>query len=174
MDMHDMLMIVLLLIMSLRSFLFDLLNSFVQQHEYGLLILGLSAFAGKIIGGFLADKIGWKRWVYISLTLAFILLQFGRDNIMALAFGTACLQSSVPITLQLMYRSIPAYPATASAMSLGTVVALAGLPLYASPYMHTAFSNSASFFILFIAIAVIAMYAGFFLFAKQQQKVEPL
>ena len=171
MDTHDMLMMILLLVMSLRSFLFDLLNSFSQQYEYGLLILGLSAFAGKIIGGFFADTVGFKRWVYITLPLAFIFLELGHNNIIAMAFGVACLQSSVPITLQLMYNSIPAYPATASAMSLGTVVALAGLPLYASPYLHNLFSNSSPVFIVLIVVAVLVISAGFFVYVKQQRKI---
>ncbi|MEP7319302.1 MAG: hypothetical protein ABI921_11190 [Panacibacter sp.] len=170
-DIHDMLMILLLLVMSLRSFLFDLLNNFSQQFEYGLLIIGLSAFAGKIIGGLFADKMGWKRWVYITLPLAFIFLELGRSNIIAMAFGVACLQSSVPITLQLMYNSIPGYPATASAMSLGTIVALAGLPLYASPYLHNIFSNSSPVFIVLIVVAVLIISAGFFVYVKQQSKI---
>ena len=129
-DTHDLLMIILLLVMSLRSFLFDLLNSFSQQYEYGLLILGLSAFAGKIIGGLFADKIGWKKYVYITLPIALLLFHFGKQNIYALGFGIACLQSSVPITLLLMSRSLPIYPATATALSLGASVAIAGLPLF--------------------------------------------
>ena len=51
-DSHDMVMIVLLLLMSIRSFLFDLLNTFSGQFEYGLLVVGLGAFAGKIVGAF--------------------------------------------------------------------------------------------------------------------------
>jgi predicted MFS family arabinose efflux permease len=101
-----------------------------HNYQNGIIIIGLSAFAGKIIGGFLADKIGWKKYVYISLPLALLLFQFGKENIVALGFGIACLQSSVPITLLLMARSLPLYPATATALSLGTNVALAGLPLY--------------------------------------------
>lgn len=170
-DTHDLLMMILLLVMSLRSFLFDLLNSFSQQYEYGLLILGLSAFAGKIIGGFFADKIGWKGWVYITLPLAFIFLELGQNNIIAMAFGVACLQSSVPVTLQLMYNSIPAFPATASAMSLGTVVALAGLPLYASPYLYNAFSNSSPVFDTIVIVVVLVISAGFFVYVKNQRRI---
>lgn len=130
-DNHDVLMIGILLIMSFRSFIYDIINHFAGNLAQGILIIGLSAFVGKIIGGFMADKIGWKRWVYISLPLAFFFLQFGKDNLYMLAFGIACLQSSVPITHLLMYKAIPSFPATATALSLGTAIALAGLPLYA-------------------------------------------
>ena len=101
-----------------------------QQYPNGILIIGISAFAGKIIGGFVADKIGWKKFVYITLPIALVLFQFGKENIYALAFGIACLQSSVPITLLLMSRSLPMYPATATALSVGASVAIAGLPLF--------------------------------------------
>jgi MFS transporter, FSR family, fosmidomycin resistance protein len=135
-DVHDWLMLGILLVMCFRSFLFDVINHVAHDYSNGIFIIGISAFAGKIIGGFLADKIGWKKYVYISLPLALLFFSFGKDNIVALAFGIACLQSSVPITLLLMARSLPLYPATATALSLGTSVALAGLPLYLASSRH--------------------------------------
>ena len=129
-DSHDRIMLGILLIMCFRSFIFDVINQVAHDFELGILIIGISAFAGKIIGGFLADRIGWKKFVYITLPIALLLFQFGKENIYALGFGVACLQSSVPITLLLMGRSLPLYPATASAMSLGVSIALAGLPIY--------------------------------------------
>ena len=129
-DAHDFIMLGILLIMCFRSFVFDIINHVAHNYENGILVIGISAFAGKIIGGFVADKIGWKKFVYISLPIALLLFQFGKENIYALAFGIACLQSSVPITLLLMSRSLPLYPATATALSLGTSIALAGLPIY--------------------------------------------
>lgn len=129
-DGHDWLMLGLLLVMCFRSFLFDVINQVGQLYSHGLFVLGLATFAGKILGGFVADKIGWKKYVYITLPLALLLFQLGKHNLYALAFGIACLQSSVPITLLLMGRSLPQFPATATALSLGTSIALAGLPMY--------------------------------------------
>jgi len=101
-DAHDWIMLGILLAMCFRSFLFDVINHVAQEYEHGILIIGISAFAGKIIGGFVADKIGLKKFVYITLPIALLLFQFGKENIYALGFGIACLQSSVPITLLLM------------------------------------------------------------------------
>lgn len=129
-DTHDWLMLGILLFMCFRSFIFDVINQVAQQYPNGIVIIGISAFAGKIIGGFIADKIGWKKFVYITLPLALLLFQLGKENIYALAFGIACLQSSVPVTLLLMSRSLGHYPATATALSVGTSVAFAGLPLF--------------------------------------------
>ena len=129
-DSHDWIMLSILLVMCFRSFIFDIINAASIRFENGILIFGISAFLGKIIGGFLADKIGWKKFIYITLPLAFVLFHFGSQNLYAVAFGIACLQSSVPLTLLLMSRSLPLFPATATALSLGASVALAGLPLY--------------------------------------------
>lgn len=47
-----------------------------------------------------------------------------------LGFGVACLQSSVPISLLLMHRNMPRFPATATAFTLGTGIAIAALLLF--------------------------------------------
>ena len=77
-----------------------------------------------------SDKVGWKLWIKITLPLAFILLQLGVNNVYILGFGIACLQSSVPISLMLIQKTLPNMPATATSLSLGTSIALAGLPLF--------------------------------------------
>ncbi len=169
-DTHDWLMLGILLIMCFRSFIFDVINHIANDFEHGILIIGISAFAGKIIGGFVADKIGWKRFIYISLPLALLLFQFGKENIYALAFGIACLQSSVPITLLLMGRSLPQYPATAAALSLGTSIALAGLPLYLVSDQYSiikAFGNPFITALAFIFLFLCWFLADKFLFSAK-------
>jgi len=166
-DKHDMLMILVLLFMCFRSLLFDLLNNFPQSMDYAFLVIGISAFLGKIIGAFMADKIGWKRWIYISLTIAMIAFQFGHDNVFEMAVGIACLQSSVPITLQLLYNNMPTMPATSAALSLGTVVALAGIPLYESSYLQNVFNASSTTFVLTVTILMVVLYIIFILFIKK-------
>jgi len=167
-DAHDFIMLGILLVMCFRSFIFDVINHVARDYENGILIIGISAFAGKIIGGFVADKVGWKRFIYTSLPIALLLFQFGKENIYALAFGIACLQSSVPITLLLMSRSLPLYPATASALSLGTSIALAGLPLYMiseKKIILAAFNNS-----WITAIVFILLFACWLLADKMLRK----
>jgi len=129
-DSHDLLMLLLLLFMCFRSFLFDVVNYVADFYEDGLLYIGVSAFLGKIIGGFVADKVGIKRFIYFTLLTSLLLFQFGRENIYMLCAGIALLQSSVPVTLLMIARSLPLHPATASAFSLGTSIVLAGLPLF--------------------------------------------
>ena len=168
-DTHDWLMLSILLIMCFRSVIFDVINHVAHDFDNGILIIGISAFAGKMIGGFVADRIGWKKFIYISLPLALLLFQFGKDNIYALSFGIACLQSSVPITLMLMAGSLPRYPATATALSLGTSVTLAGLPLYLMPgksIMSNFFSNTFVTGVVFIFLLLCWILADRLLFSK--------
>lgn len=129
-DSHDLVMLLLLLFMCFRSFLFDVVNYVAENYEDGLIYIGVSAFLGKMIGGFVADKAGIKKFIYGTLVAALILFQFGKTNIYMLCAGIALLQSSVPLTLLLMSRSLSHHPAVATAFSLGIPVALAGLPLY--------------------------------------------
>lgn len=129
-DSHDLVMLLLLLFMCFRSFLFDVVNYVGENYEDGLLYIGVSAFLGKMIGGFVADKVGIRKFIYITLLSALVLFQFGKTNIYVLCTGIALLQSSVPLTLLLMSRSLSHHPAVATAFSLGIPVALAGLPLY--------------------------------------------
>lgn len=132
-DSHDWIMLGLLLLMSFRSLLYDILNQLGDYPDYGILYIGLSACAGKLFGGWMADRFGWKPVIYGSLVAAWLFFGVGPNNLATLCAGIACLQSSVPLTLLLMTRSLPWYPATAVAFSLGTSVAIAGLPLYIIP-----------------------------------------
>lgn len=129
-DSHDLVMLLLLLFMCFRSFLFDVVNYVAENYEDGLIYIGVSAFLGKMIGGFVADKAGIRKFIYGTLVAALILFQFGKTNIYMLCAGIALLQSSVPLTLLLMSHSLSHHPAVATAFSLGIPVALAGLPLY--------------------------------------------
>jgi len=174
MDAHDWIMLSILLLMCFRSFIFDTVHQVAIAAPNGLLIIGISAFAGKLIGGFVADAIGWKKYVYISLPLAFLLLQFGKENIYALGFGIACLQSSVPITLLLMARSLPLHPATATGLSLGASVAIAGLPVYMfmdERNLTNGFRNDTLTALVFIVVVAFSVLLIWYHAKMQRSKV---
>ena len=63
-DSHDWIMMILLLVMCFRSFIYDLANHSGLKTENAALIMGISAFAGKVIGGYVADVVGWKKYIY--------------------------------------------------------------------------------------------------------------
>ena len=72
-----------------------------------------------------------------------------------MAFRVACLQSSVSVILQSMYNSIPVYPATASALSLGKVSAIVGLPLYGYLNLFNIFISSVAIFVRLVTEKII-------------------
>ena len=160
-DSHDLVMLLLLLFMCFRSFLFDVVNYVAENYEDGLLYIGISAFLGKIIGGFVADKVGVRKFIYITLFTALVLFQFGKNNIYMLCTGIAFLQSSVPVTLLMMSRCLPLHPASATAFSLGASIIFAGLPLFLvseKRVFHDFFTEPG----LITVIYILILATGFF------------
>lgn len=173
-DSHDLIMLSILLFMCFRSFLFDVVNYVAEFYEHGLLYIGISAFLGKIFGGYVSDKIGIKRFIYCTLIMACILFYFGKENIYMLCMGIAMLQSSVPVTLLMMGRSLPFYPATASAFSLGTSIVLAGLPLFLvsdKRLISDAFHVNWLFVLFFGLLFFLIFFIGKYFFDKKSHNL---
>jgi MFS transporter, FSR family, fosmidomycin resistance protein len=125
---HDLVMLVLLAAIALRSAVWSSLQ-FVLQGRYDLLLaLALAAAVGKILGGILADRVGWRRWATGALVAAAALLALGGQNLLALLSGVALLQSATPVGLAATYRLLSRQPATAAGLALGLAVAIGGLP----------------------------------------------
>jgi len=124
---HDFVMLVLLAAIALRSAVWSSLQ-FLFEGRYELLIaMAVAAALGKILGGVLADRVGWRRWTLGALALAAPLLAIGGQSLIALLAGVALLQSATPAALAAMARLLPRYPATAAGLALGLAIALGGL-----------------------------------------------
>jgi len=124
---HDFVMLVLLAAIALRSAVWSSLQ-FLFEGRYDLLIaMALAAALGKIAGGVLADRVGWRRWTLGALALAAPLLIIGEQSLIALLAGVALLQSVTPVTLAATARLLPRYPATAAGLALGLAIAIGGL-----------------------------------------------
>jgi FSR family fosmidomycin resistance protein-like MFS transporter len=93
-----------------------------------LLLMAVAAAAGKILGGALADRIGWRRWVVGALLLAAPLLALGARSLPLLLLGVALLQSATPVGLALSAQLLPHRPATAAGLALGLAIAIGGFP----------------------------------------------
>lgn len=170
----DWLIVVLLLVMSLRSLVFDILNHFSSGLTEGFLVVGLCAFLGKLVGGFIADRFGSKIMVYISLALAIIFLQASQGNIYLLGLGIICLQSSVPVFLMLLRQQLPQFSATVSALGLGTTIAIGGLPLFIMKpkLLVSAWFNSGIIWLaVLMAIAAVLFYTWKILSHKNSRSV---
>jgi FSR family fosmidomycin resistance protein-like MFS transporter len=76
-----------------------------------MVTLPLAAFAGKLSGGFLADRFGWIDLSVVALLASAPLLAFsGGDPWLALP-GLLIFQMTMPVTLAAMMRLVPARPA---------------------------------------------------------------
>jgi FSR family fosmidomycin resistance protein-like MFS transporter len=125
---HDLVMLVLLAGIALRSLVWSSLQ-FVFAGRYDLLIaMAVAAAIGKIAGGLLADRVGWARWVTGALALAAPLLVLSGERILPLLLGVALLQSATPAALVAAGRLLPGRPATAAGLALGLAVAIGGVP----------------------------------------------
>ncbi|MBL8057713.1 MAG: MFS transporter [Anaerolineales bacterium] len=128
---HDWIMLGLLVAIALRSAVWSTLQFLLQGRVETALLLALAAAGGKILGGFLADRLGWRRWTLGALLGAAALLTLFPTSLLGLSLGVALLQSATPAALAAMARGMPRYPATAAGLALGFAIALGGLPLLA-------------------------------------------
>ncbi|MFC1879652.1 MFS transporter, partial [Chloroflexota bacterium] len=92
-------LIALLIATVLRSTIWTSYQLLFAGQASSLLILATSAAGGKLLGGLLADKFGWKRWGLGALLAAALLLVVGQQNFVMLALGIGLLQSTTPLML---------------------------------------------------------------------------
>ncbi len=95
--------------------------------------LALAAGTGKLLGGFLSDRLGWRTWSMLALAGALGLLAFGADWAAAVMVGVALLQSLTPLSMAAMSRWMPNSPALASALVNGLGVMLGGAAFFFLP-----------------------------------------
>jgi MFS transporter, FSR family, fosmidomycin resistance protein len=127
---HDIIMIILLTVISLRSVVWDVFQLIHENNYHWLLMIAFAAFAGKIAGGWLADKIGWRLYSIISLVLAAPLITFLKNELFFFCIGIGLLQSGIPATTSLLIRSMNNKTERAIGLSFGLAVILAALGFY--------------------------------------------
>jgi MFS transporter, FSR family, fosmidomycin resistance protein len=94
-----------------------------------LLAVAIAAALGKLVGGHIAETVGYRRWAIAALLAAIPLLLLGRTVFLFLLPGVALLQSSVPITLTATIQQMPHQPATAAGLALGLAILIGGVPV---------------------------------------------
>ena len=118
---------------AVRSLVWNLVDAVHQSDRQILLYLALAAGAGKIAGGILADRIGWRQWGTIALLGAAICLNYGSHRLELLLLGVALLQSVTPLALAATISLCPGLPATGSGLALGLAIAIGGTLFLISP-----------------------------------------
>ncbi|OLP17010.1 hypothetical protein BST81_18715 [Leptolyngbya sp. 'hensonii'] len=126
---QDSLLLVLLGAIALRSAVWNAVQVLHREPVTLLVELALAAAIGKLLGGFLADLWGWRRWAGLALALAIPLLTLAGTQTIPLLLGLALLQSVTPLTLAAIARLLPQHPATAAGLGLGLAIALGGFSL---------------------------------------------
>jgi MFS transporter, FSR family, fosmidomycin resistance protein len=128
---HDLFMVILLLAIAMRSAVWNVFELIHAQEHTLLLGLGVAAMLGKIVGGFLAQRFGWRRYAVGALLLAAPMLSFGARSPYLLLPGIFLLQSATPAAVLGMYKLMPRMPATAIGMCFGLAIAAGGIPTMA-------------------------------------------
>jgi len=75
-----------------------------------LLALPVAAFAGKLTGGFLADRFGWIDLSMVALLASAPLLAFADGDLWLALPGLVLFQMTMPVTLAAALRALPAWP----------------------------------------------------------------
>ena len=75
-----------------------------------LVALPFAAFAGKLTGGFLADRFGWIDLSMVALLASAPLLAFSGGDLWLALPGMIIFQMTMPVTLAAMLRLLPAWP----------------------------------------------------------------
>lgn len=151
---HDLIMMLLLASIALRSAVWSTVQFALQGRTDMLVYTALAAACGKGIGGLLADRFGWRRYALGALALAAPLLAFGGGHPAALLPGVALLQSATPVALTAVVQRLPHRPATAAGLALGLAIAVGGLPSALGPSPPLIWLGIA------VVAAALALYKG--------------
>ena len=133
---HSKVAFLLCVCVTIRSFMgFMPLAQFHKTPEILVLITG-GVVLGKMLGGILCDYYGIRKTVFISTGCVMLLFLFSFQNPYLWTIVQMIVNLSMPITLYLMYRSMPKYPA----FSFGLAAACLVIGLVATwPLAHITF-----------------------------------
>ncbi|MEZ4900893.1 MAG: MFS transporter [Spirosomataceae bacterium] len=158
-DPHDYLMILLLIAIALRSAIWNFVQLLYTEKYDWLLYMALAAFIGKLLGGWVSDKIGWQRYTIGALAMAIPALSWGYRKLFWLMLGVGLLQSIIPVSAVLMAKAFPKHPFTASGMAFGLAISLGGLVEIMTPHGLYPF-----LFSLIIILGLFSLWLYFYAF----------
>jgi hypothetical protein len=156
----------LLLAVGLRSYIWVGFSSSLPESDSLALGLALAAGAGKLSGGFFADRLGWRRYALVGLGLSGLALGAGLIQPFLLLPGVFLLQSLTPLSLAAVGKLLPQTPSLAAGLVLGTGVIIGGLP-----YMLQA-DGWFSPFLLFAVLLLAGLFYALGLRGKNQPVLE--
>lgn len=135
-DRHDLLMILLLTVISLRSAVWNIYQ-LLHEGQYSWLIpVAAAAFAGKVLGGWISDRIGWRLYTHISLLAAAPLLSFFKEELILFCIGIGLLQSGIPATTLLLVRHTGGKTERAIGISFGLAIVIGAFAFAIPPAVY--------------------------------------
>lgn len=146
----------LLLCVAIRAIIGLTVGIVHQGHTHFLIALALGACVGAVVGGLVADRIGWIKTAVAGLLLSAPLLAFCPANSLPLILGVVLFQMTMPVTLLAIYRVFPHEPGLA--FGLPSLALLIGGTLVFVLPSQSAGSGAAMLWLS--AIALTALLAG--------------
>jgi FSR family fosmidomycin resistance protein-like MFS transporter len=127
----DLVVCLLLLVVGVRSYVGLALAFPWKSHVWLLWTLTAGVVLGKVVGGALADRFGWRLVAAGALLVSAPLLAVGPDLAAAGIVGSFVFNMTMPVTLAALARAIPghegfAFGLTCLALFVGSVPALCG------------------------------------------------
>jgi MFS transporter, FSR family, fosmidomycin resistance protein len=113
--------------------------------------LPLAAFAGKLCGGLISDRLGWIETSVAALLFSGPLIAFNGGNPVVALAGLLLFQMTMPVTLVAVYRLLPDRPALAFGLPCLALVAGASPTFFPE---GRALFGEATFMVLVIASAI--------------------
>lgn len=147
--------LLLCLCIAIRSFMgFMPLTNF-EKTPLVLCMITFGVFMGKSLGGILCDRWGIRKVVYISTAFVMALFLFSFQNPYLWTLVQIIVNLSMPITLYLMYKSMPRYPA----FSFGLAASFLVVGLLISNMLSSFNIPPACFLVLFLVNSIIILSA---------------
>ena len=128
---RDLIVMAILVAIAVRSAVWSAFEWVLVGNTPMLLAAALAAGSGKLVGGALADRLGWRAWTMGALAVAALLLAIGPNGGGLFLLGLALLQSVTPVTLAALAQVLPGRSGLAAGLSLGLAIALGGLFVFA-------------------------------------------
>lgn len=150
----------------------------VYSWKTGTLAIVASALAvmtGKIAGGFAFDRFGAKTVIILSTFLAAPIIALLSNSAAASLAGIICLNAAMPVTLVLLYRCLPEYPAFSFGLAASILFpgSLFGQVTSAGLKQESVFMRS-GFFIGCAFLALLFILAGIHLLNHPRTRKEEL
>jgi FSR family fosmidomycin resistance protein-like MFS transporter len=150
---YEFLAVLLILAIALRSTVWTSSQYALLGLREQALMVSAAAMLGKLLGGFFADKTGWRWYLpgVVAVSIPFITL--GQNSFALLLVGVFLMQSSTPASIALLGQVLPKRPGLAASLTLGTALILGGLPSMAG-FSAQILSPLATLMILSISAAL--------------------